>query len=171
MAKTGFTLVPRTSNLPPEFQEGIDRSPPEEGSREAVTGIYGPEEQVLEKAAGDFHYYFQTNQMQRLAVGCLYLLTGRAMLHFPGTARDGPSKRVMVDRNASEPLFPGQRGYFPFYVPWNKWNKAVVPVLQDPNFDMSLPKNKSLLRTDPGRLIKYLGDALTETFRQERFIP
>ena len=171
MVKTSFTLVPRTPNLPSEFQEGIDRDPPEEGSRESVTGIYGPTEQVLGKEAGDFLYYFQSDSMLGLAIGCLYLLTGKAMLHFPGTGRDGPSKRVLVDRNASEPLFPGQRGYFPFYVAWNKWEKAVVPVLQDPNFDMRLPKNKSLLRNDPGRLIKYLEDALTKTFRQERFIP
>lgn len=171
MTKTGFTLVPRTSNLPSDLLGGVDRDPSPEGSREATTGIYGPSEQVLEKEAGDLQYHFDTNQMAGLAVGCLYLLAGRAMLHFPGTARDGPSKRVVVDRNASEPFLPGHRGYFPFYVSWDRWDKAVVPVLHDPNFDLSLPKNKSLLRNDPGRLLRYLEDALTETFRQERFIP
>jgi len=82
--------------------------------------------------------------LRTLAVGCLYLLTNRATLHFPGSDVSKPSGKVVVDLTA-KPLFrDGDRVYFPFFVYWGAWHEAVVPVLENKDVQSFVRDNPSL---------------------------
>lgn len=71
--------------------------------------------------------------LKQVAVGCLYLLTGRAILEFPQSTQGHPSGKVYVTRSANSALRGGDQVYFPFSVPQDWWHKVVVPVLLNPD--------------------------------------
>ena len=71
---------------------------------------------------------------QRISIGCAYLLSGRAVLDYPGSTRARPSLDVVISLSPGRLLKESDRGYFPFKVPWDLWEEAVVPVLQDETY-------------------------------------
>jgi len=165
--KRNLVLVPRSRNLPLGLM-GFSREPLEE--RPVVVGPL-PGRSAEVRGVGDLYYTYSTDAgMRRLAYGCFYLLVGKALLSFPTTSVSHPSEYVQVDRNASMAIPSNHARYFPFSVEQKKWHRGVVPVLKDPNFNMSLPKNKSLINTDLDTLIGYIEKALIDQFREERFL-
>lgn len=165
-----LVLVPRSKLLPSDLTAGFDRNPPEAGTEEVVTGPI-PGLSAVVTGAGDLAYTNESGGLRRLSWGCYYLLTGKALLSFPTTTVAHPSNIVHVGRNTSYSMDRDHATLFPFYVEQERWHKGVVPVLQDPNFNMALPKNECLIRTDLGTLIGYLEDALLKQFREEKFLP
>ena len=85
------------------------------------------------------HFHLRT-----LAVGCVYLLTNRATLEFPGSEIAKPSDRVVVNLTARGLFRDGDRVYFPFSVYWGAWHEAVVPVLKDKDVQVIVRDNPSL---------------------------
>ena len=73
----------------------------------------------------------RTSDLRALAIGCLYVLTGNAMLEFPGSGRSKPSLKVVVNHRPGFLFRRGDATYFPFWVRWDLWHNGVVPVLQD----------------------------------------
>lgn len=73
----------------------------------------------------------QTLETDRVAVGCLHLLMGRAVLDFPTSTQSRPSNLVVVSLGMGGPLLSDWRPLFPFMVPWDLWHYIVVPVLND----------------------------------------
>jgi len=109
---------------------------------------------------------------ERLAVGVLYLLAGRAHCNFPTTNVAAPSDRVQVARTATPALQEADDRYFPFYVSWDRWERAVVPVLQDETNQLSLPYLADLLSA--GRydeLVVYYHGKLLLSFQEQGYIP
>ena len=82
--------------------------------------------------------------LYRLALGCLYVNLGKAVLDFPGSTRAHPSLKVTVSRAFGEPLRDGDKQYFPFQVVWHIWESVVVPVLQDPAYQVITRETSSL---------------------------
>lgn len=67
-------------------------------------------------------------EVQRIALGCLYVLLDKAAISYPNSNRAAPSDEVVVDSTA-DLLRDGDRVYFPFKVGWAIWQRGVVPVL------------------------------------------
>ena len=118
--------------------------------------------------------------LKTIAVGCVYLLTNKATLYFPSTARSHPSHRVVVDL-ANRPLFrESDRAYFPFFVWWGAWHEAVVPVLDNKDVQVIVRTNTSL-RVHQNRTVIGLGhyktliakvqDYLTDSFVTAGYLP
>jgi hypothetical protein len=82
--------------------------------------------------------------VRTLAVGCLYLLTDKATLEFPGSSRSHPSGRVVVNITPNSLYRSGDRAYFPFWVYWGLWHEAVIPVLEDKDVQIIVTDNPSL---------------------------
>ena len=114
-------------------------------------------------------------RVEKLAIMCLYVLTRKAVVNFPGTSRGSPSLWVVVELGYGKPLREADRVFFPMKIPWDLWNQVIVPVVtvKDPNFDLgiefwttlrdSLRMVNNMIMLDPeweiliGRLIQALG--------------
>jgi len=70
-------------------------------------------------------------QVQRIAIGCLYLFMRKAILDFPGSTNAAPSDYVTVSLATGDPLRGGDSVQFPFEVIWHLWERVVTPILQD----------------------------------------
>jgi hypothetical protein len=95
--------------------------------------------------------YNTDGDINRLAIGCLNLLAGRAVVDFPSSTRSHPSFFVTVSLSSDVGLKDGDQKYFPFQVPWYIWQRVVVPVL-----------HPETLETDFGVAFK---DKLVESLR------
>lgn len=84
--------------------------------------------------------YRVVQDTKHMAIGCLYLLTRRAIPDFPGTTRASPSLWVYVHQAAGPGLRPGDEKFFPFRVSWKVWQYVIIPVLTvtNPGTDPSL---------------------------------
>ena len=81
---------------------------------------------------------FHEMDLQRIAVGCLFIQSGFAEVDFPGTTPASPSEWVVVNRNV-RPLPAGLQGFqhlFPFKVPWDLWQFVVVPLIRGDGQDV-----------------------------------
>lgn len=100
---------------------------------------------------------------EKLAVPVLHVLLGLATPLFEQTGVTRPSGLVSI-----RPTGPGahQTGYpeFPGVETLNakQWQKAVVPVLVDPRWDVTTPINRS---RQPAELVRLLGLALEGSFQ------
>lgn len=70
--------------------------------------------------------------LRQLALGVLYINLGRAAPRFPSTTAAHPSYKVFVDLTPPVGLLDAShRGFFPFQVRWDLWEKVVVPVVEE----------------------------------------
>ena len=76
-------------------------------------------------------YTVKEEDIEAIAVGCLYILMGKGSVSFPGSDRAHPANRVTISRGTGSILRDGDGGIFPFSVPWDIWQSSVVPVLRD----------------------------------------
>jgi len=81
---------------------------------------------------------------RKMAVGCLHILLSRAHADFPGTTRAAPARWVVVQLAPGGPLAPAYKGYFPYKVIWYVWQNVVVPVLEDPTYQIVTEDTTSL---------------------------
>jgi len=79
-----------------------------------------------------------------LAIGCLYLLTNKATILFPGSSRAHPSLQVVVDLATHGAFRDADIVRFPFWVYWGVWHDAIVPVLHDKDVQVIVTSNPSL---------------------------
>jgi len=77
--------------------------------------------------------------IDRISVGCLYILADRAVIDFPGSTRAAPSDYAVVSRSPGPLLREGDAVLFPFRVFWDIWEGAVVPTLNDPEVQIRIP--------------------------------
>lgn len=77
-----------------------------------------------------------SRDIRRLAVGVLHINVSKALLDFPGTTRAHPSRWVIVNLAYGGPLEESFRQYFPFKVIWYLWEDVLVPVLEDPAYQV-----------------------------------
>lgn len=82
--------------------------------------------------------------IKQISVGCLYLLTNKATLYFPGSDRSKPSGRVVVDLATKGLYRESDRAYFPFWLGWAVWHDAIVPVLENKDVRVIVTGNPSL---------------------------
>ena len=73
------------------------------------------------------------NDLKGLATGVLYIFLDRGHPIFPNSTSAHPSSFVLVERSPNALIRDGDAVYFPFSVPWDVWQYAVVPVLKDPD--------------------------------------
>jgi hypothetical protein len=112
--------------------------------------------------------------LERLAVGCLYLLTNKATLEFPTTSRAHPSFEVVVNRTPGTMFRSGDWVYFPFSVETGVWHQAVVPVLENKDVQVYVTDNPSL-RVFPNLIlitIEQVEDLISkiEAYLRESFV-
>lgn len=74
--------------------------------------------------------------IRQIAVGILHLNLGKAILDFPGSTKAHPSRWVVISLTTGGSLDGRFRQYFPFKVIWHLWEDVVVPVLQDPTYQV-----------------------------------
>ena len=103
----------------------------------------------------------ETN-LRTMSVGILYLLAEKAITDYPGSTRAAPSVKVVVSLTAQGELRSGDKAHFPYSVPWDIWQQAVMPVIED----LALQ-----IRTSEGNLRNYLNmHALKSRADSEVFI-
>lgn len=68
--------------------------------------------------------------LERIALGCVYLINQKAVVEFPNTTRSHPSDYAVVILSPGKLLRDGDAAFFPFKVPWDLWQNVVVPLLQ-----------------------------------------
>ena len=114
----------------------------------------------------------------QIAVGCFYILMRRGQIDFPGSSRAHPSLEVVVNRAGPEVIRSGDAAFFPFSVRWDVWQFGVVPLLEDPAYQVFHPdgtrnqNNLSLIRRgDYNTYINYLADVLRSRLQTLGFIP
>lgn len=106
-----------------------------------------------------------------LAAPVLFLLMGKAEAHFPDSSTAAPSGFVHVTRkgNSFGVLYLPR---FPITVHWKQWNEAVVPVIQDPRFNIKSPLNRRAIADGNLReLIDRIGLALEQSFEAAGYGP
>lgn len=86
------------------------------------------------------------------------LLSGQAVVTFPHTTHSHPSKDVRIDRDSN---FSDNDGTLPVVMEGDQYQKAVVPVLNDPLLDWTLPLN----RMDRKKYEDRVGHAILESFK------
>lgn len=112
--------------------------------------------------------------LKELATACFYILAGQADPVFPGSTVAAPSRNVLVVRSASggDLIRAGDKSLFDLEVDWVYWQEAVVPVLNDPRFNLTNPINQDRARLENGSLfIRDIEFALVESFREQGFLP
>lgn len=81
-------------------------------------------------------------ELDRMAVGILYLNLGMAVPLFPNSTRAHPSPvvRVILTPKGLDGLLTGShRRYFPFNVRWDVWECVVLPILEDGTVLVKVP--------------------------------
>lgn len=73
---------------------------------------------------------------RQMAVGILHLNLGKAVVNFPGTTRSHPSTWVVINLGFGGPVDEQFRRYFPFQVIWYLWEQVLLPVLQNPDYQI-----------------------------------
>ena len=108
----------------------------------------------------------------KLAIGVGYLLAGSAVLNFPTTNRAAPSKYVQVSLSTKGLLRAQDRSQFPMLVPWDIWQNAVVPVLQDDANQSSEPIVAAMLRRHQYlEFFQFIHRKLILSYREQGLIP
>lgn len=82
--------------------------------------------------------------IRQIAVGCLYLLTNKATLDFPGSDRSKPSRDVVVGLATRSLHRKSDQVYFPFKLGWGVWHDAIAPVLTNKDVQVIVEDNPSL---------------------------
>lgn len=72
---------------------------------------------------------------RQLAIGVLYLNLRKAVPDFPGSTRSHPAVWVYVNLTCGNSNIKFSE-YFPFKVIWYIWEQVVLPVLEDPNYQV-----------------------------------
>lgn len=107
-----------------------------------------------------------------LAMPCFYILAGQARPMFPMTTRAYPSPFVLVQMQGQQIREKDHHSFGWVTVDATQWERAVAPVLNDPEWDVRLPLFKSALRT--GRIEKHVaevGAALKASFEEAGYGP
>mgnify|MGYP006971703988 CR=1 FL=1 len=118
----------------------------------------------------------QQKDVQRIAVGCLYLMLEKAIFSFPGSTNAAPSFWVVVRLAYGDPVRGGDTVNFPFKVIWHVWERVVTPILLDESLWMKgvrAPKrNVELAHLGQwDTLIGNILQALMTKLRAEGYLP
>lgn len=100
-------------------------------------------------------HYTRDQDIERMAIGALHILKGRALIDFPGTTVAHPSIFVVVSLGIHGALNDGYHGYFPFKVPWELWDGVMAHVILKGVSGLGLDVQVQ-------RLKKSIGDRLIE---------
>lgn len=106
----------------------------------------------------------------RLVIPVIHVLLGIGIPIYETTSVTNPSGLVSVRPKG----IPAPRGVAPLArvtLNGKQWEKAVVPVLTDPRWEMSTPINRELLENRPQDLIALLGEALFQSFQEAGYGP
>lgn len=107
--------------------------------------------------------YAASSAETMLAIPVLYLLAGQAEAVFPHTRTASPSEKVVITRKGEMKRTP--LCHFPVMVPWDQWEEAVVPVLEDGVLAVRAPLFKAALQD--GRIetwVNLIGRKLRASF-------
>jgi len=118
----------------------------------------------------------QQKDVQKIAVGCLYLMLEKAIFSFPGSTNAAPSYWVVIRLAYGDPVRGGDTVNFPFQVIWHVWERVVTPILLDESLWMKgirAPKRNvelaSLGQWDT--LIENIREALMAKLREQGYLP
>jgi hypothetical protein len=109
-----------------------------------------------------------------LTVPVYAMLSGMAVPIFPGTDVAGPSSLVGIFRKPGfgcRGLAGGRVGAFPCWVNDRQWERAVVPVLEDPRWSATNLLFQQLNSTNLDLLTRLIGDALARSFHLAGYGP
>lgn len=121
----------------------------------------------------------EQQDLERVAVACMYLLLDKAALNFPGTSRAHPSELVVISLKPGGLLRDSDRAYFPLSVWWYVWEQGVVPVLKDEANQVKTStgslRNKLNLSLVDGKewdvIVQRIVDALQAHMQTEGLLP
>lgn len=74
--------------------------------------------------------------IRQLAIGVLNVNVGSAIVRFPDSTTAHPSLWAVVSLTGKKPVGYGVGRYFPFKVRWDLWEAVLVPVLQNPDYQI-----------------------------------
>jgi hypothetical protein len=109
-----------------------------------------------------------------LAVPVYALLNGSAVPIFPGTSLSGPSGLVGIFRKPGygcRGLPTGKATAFPCWVNGTQWERAVVPVLADPQWLSTNLLFQQLASNNLSYLVNAIGEALAQSFHDAGYGP
>lgn len=91
---------------------------------------------------------------------CYLILCGSAQPLFPLGSRSRPSSIVVVS------AINTQSSLLPMCINWKQWRSAIVPVLEDPRWNVRNPIVSATLSTEDGlsSYLSLLGKALHQSF-------
>ena len=132
---------------------------------------FSPDHTEGVKFYGDSEYNGADFIVYQLSVGCVYLLSGKATLHFPTSNAASPSQMVQVSRTTAKPFLEAHETVFPFYVETNLWHNAIVPILEDYSVNPGIPKNDCFREKNLEVYMRNLKGIIANALREYNFIP
>lgn len=110
--------------------------------------------------------------LRLLATRLLYVLAGKACVHFPQSTRAAPSLKVFVDLVNTSMFREGDRGLFSFTVGWKTWEIGIKPVLQDEALQLRVANNRERLHLRHyDEMIEHIRALLEIQFREVGLLP
>lgn len=109
-----------------------------------------------------------------LAVPVYALLNGAAVPIFPGTSLSGPSGLVGIFRKpgySGRSFASGKATSFPCWVNGTQWERAVVPVLEDPQWLATNLLFQQISSHNLNYLVDAIGEALAQSFHAAGYGP
>jgi hypothetical protein len=111
---------------------------------------------------------------QVLALPVYAVLAGQAQAVFPTSNLASTSSLVGIFAHSgvSCRVYPeGRTVALPVWVNERQWHRAVLPVLQDPRWDNTLPVWQATAATNLTTLVEMLGNALAQSFHDAGYGP
>lgn len=109
-----------------------------------------------------------------LAIPVFAIMRGQAVPIFPGTSLSGPSGLVGIFRKpgfGSRGLAQGKTAIFPCWVNERQWERAVVPVLEDPRWLTTNLLFQQLASNNLTLMVNAVGDSLAQSFHDAGYGP
>ena len=114
--------------------------------------------------------------VHQLALGVLNINLGTAVVRFPDSCTAHPSRWAIVSLIGSS-VDEGAKRYFPFEVLYDLWEKVMVPVLQNPEYQVFTLRGRNLMNQsclknqDYTPLIERIEQGIIDKMREQGIVP
>ena len=108
---------------------------------------------------------------EQLATPVFFILAGFAQPSFPHSSTASQSPYVLINR-MGKPAELRHSPRFPISVNWKQWRDAVVPVLEDPRFEVRAPMTRRTIESGSiNEAVRLIGAALRQSFTAAGYGP
>lgn len=110
----------------------------------------------------------RTQAVLPVAVACMHLVVGRAILDFPTSTQARASRFVTIHTDVRGPLADHFRQWFPMQVDGQVWQNAVVPILEDPMYRVSTAKLVPVVAGAPTTKVEIIENRVLQSLYADR---